>query len=166
MLHPCKKVDGAKYRDRDGTVYTPDENAIFYRREGAFVLITSQDKLLLIKPVDGEGFWQLPGGGIDKGETPEDAAIRETFEETGFQLQKEHLNMSHEQRVFLYLKREPLYWNYDQYYFDVTRHDLKTFDGIIDTPENGQMRWADKVEIKNVPIKHSVMPALKARNWL
>lgn len=31
--------------------------------------------------------WVLPGGGIDPGETPEEAVIREVFEETGLQVE-------------------------------------------------------------------------------
>ena len=33
--------------------------------------------------IDTPGAWQMPQGGIDKGETPRDAALRELWEETG-----------------------------------------------------------------------------------
>ncbi|WUW26406.1 NUDIX hydrolase [Streptomyces sp. NBC_01463] len=32
---------------------------------------------------DGQEYWTLPGGGIEPGESPEDAVIREVAEETG-----------------------------------------------------------------------------------
>lgn len=44
-----------------------------------------KDRVLLIKRRDIP-VWVLPGGGIDPGESPEEAAIRETLEETGFQV--------------------------------------------------------------------------------
>lgn len=47
----------------------------------------SDGRILMMKwrdPVDGHLFWEPPGGGIESGETPRDAAIRELFEETGY----------------------------------------------------------------------------------
>ena len=43
----------------------------------------SSNKILLVKRRDVP-VWVLPGGGIEDGETPTQAAIRETKEETGF----------------------------------------------------------------------------------
>ena len=41
--------------------------------------------------------WEIPGGGIDEGETPAGAAVREVYEETGWRISGEvnHLNTHH-----------------------------------------------------------------------
>lgn len=51
--------------------------------ERARMLVWNEQKeLLLVKGYVGEG-WTLPGGGIEKDETPLHGAIRELYEETG-----------------------------------------------------------------------------------
>jgi 8-oxo-dGTP pyrophosphatase MutT (NUDIX family) len=47
-------------------------------------------KILLHKREDFR-LWGLPGGSLEEGETPEQGAIRETFEETGYQIKIEKL---------------------------------------------------------------------------
>ncbi|MCF7852053.1 MAG: NUDIX hydrolase [Simkaniaceae bacterium] len=56
-----------------------------YSNHSVASLIFNPDKteILLIKRRDVP-VWALPGGGIDQGESPEIAAIRETLEETGY----------------------------------------------------------------------------------
>ncbi|MBA3815268.1 MAG: NUDIX domain-containing protein [Parachlamydiaceae bacterium] len=46
------------------------------------VFNSQKDQILLVKRRDVP-MWVLPGGGIDPEETPQEAAIREVFEETG-----------------------------------------------------------------------------------
>ena len=50
----------------------------------ASLICIFQDKLLLIKRAiePAKGFWGLPGGFIELGETPDEGAIRELKEET------------------------------------------------------------------------------------
>jgi ADP-ribose pyrophosphatase YjhB (NUDIX family) len=45
-----------------------------------------QGRLLLIHKIDN-GYWALPGGGMDLGESIADAAVRETLEETGIEIE-------------------------------------------------------------------------------
>ena len=52
-------------------------------REGADALIRdTEGRVLLVRRAD-DGLWAMPGGWVDPGETPADAAVREVFEETG-----------------------------------------------------------------------------------
>ena len=56
-------------------------------RVAAYGIIKQDDKILLCRISDAVphsvGKWTLPGGGIEFGESPEQAMTREVFEETG-----------------------------------------------------------------------------------
>jgi 8-oxo-dGTP diphosphatase len=51
----------------------------------SMAVVVKDGRLLMIRRREREGdlLWALPGGAIEAGETPEDAAVRETVEETG-----------------------------------------------------------------------------------
>jgi 8-oxo-dGTP pyrophosphatase MutT (NUDIX family) len=59
------------------------------RPSSRLLIIDVQSRVLLFKfehtqgPLAGQRFWATPGGGLDPGETYEQAACREMFEETG-----------------------------------------------------------------------------------
>jgi 8-oxo-dGTP diphosphatase len=53
------------------------------RHEGALVAIYVDHALLLVRP-SYRPAWTFPGGGVERGETPEAAARRELAEEIGF----------------------------------------------------------------------------------
>ncbi|PPF23260.1 NUDIX hydrolase [Rathayibacter rathayi] len=55
------------------------------------VIIDSERMLLAHWSQDPWSAWTLPGGGINEGESPADAAVREIFEETGYGAELEAL---------------------------------------------------------------------------
>ena len=56
-----------------------------YPRVGVAVIVCHQGQVLFGQRLNQEGLgqWQLPGGWIEWGESPEQAACREVKEETG-----------------------------------------------------------------------------------
>ncbi|WP_436520190.1 NUDIX hydrolase [Actinoplanes sp. HUAS TT8] len=58
-------------------VHRPAVRVICFDADGRVLLMNWRD------PIDGHQLWEPPGGGIDPGETPLEAARRELTEETG-----------------------------------------------------------------------------------
>ena len=54
-----------------------------YRPCAGVVLVNDAGLVFAGQRIDTPGAWQMPQGGIDEGETPRDAALRELGEETG-----------------------------------------------------------------------------------
>ena len=54
---------------------------------GAYAICVEDDRILLARLRDDDrthpGYWTLPGGGVEFGESPDDAVLRELTEETG-----------------------------------------------------------------------------------
>ena len=61
------------------------------RRLSCGIVILNPGRELLLCHVTGQNHWDLPKGGIDADETPLDAALRETREESGLHLDAEGL---------------------------------------------------------------------------
>ncbi len=70
-------------------------------RLGCYAVIHDEEKLLLCRLCDGlahHGKWTLPGGGLEFGETIEEAMVREVEEETGLHVIAKSL-LSHHSRI-------------------------------------------------------------------
>ncbi|PIE14351.1 MAG: RNA pyrophosphohydrolase [Rhodobacterales bacterium] len=64
---------------------TPEKIALLpYRANAGIVLFNPRGQVFAGQRFDSlNGAWQMPQGGIDEGESPRDAALRELTEETG-----------------------------------------------------------------------------------
>ena len=69
-----------------------DVSKLEYRKNVGMVLVNTNGHIFAGKRLDNNSdAWQMPQGGIDKGETPEAAAFRELSEETGIHHSKARL---------------------------------------------------------------------------
>ncbi|WP_417269260.1 NUDIX hydrolase [Celeribacter sp.] len=65
----------------------PQKSGVRYtRRPGAYALLPLNGKLLVTYQGGSQNEFQLPGGGIDPGESPIAALHREVWEETGWRI--------------------------------------------------------------------------------
>jgi len=64
----------------------PEPGRTYTQRPGAYAVLPTGGGVLLTCHLDTEPDVQLPGGGIDPGESPIQALHREVFEETGWHI--------------------------------------------------------------------------------
>ncbi|MGH1479094.1 MAG: RNA pyrophosphohydrolase [Geminicoccales bacterium] len=130
---------------------TPPKN---YRPCAGIVLINPMGLIFVgeRQGADGDN-WQMPQGGIDEGEAPIDAAMRELFEETGVN-QIEFLAESTDWKCYIVPeKRRPRHWQ-GRYIGQCQRWFAFRFTGQDDTvnlnlhePEFSLWRWASADDV-------------------
>lgn len=85
-----------------GAIYFEEPKDFNPTVEAAGCFIEHQDKFLMLHRQDYKpqgNLWGIPGGKLDKAETPLDAVIRETYEETHFDISESEITYSG--KVFL-----------------------------------------------------------------
>jgi 8-oxo-dGTP diphosphatase len=120
------------------------------------IVLRKDDKLLLVKEVleNFKEYWIFPGGGVEFGETIEEAAIREAKEETGLDVRiKEFLGF-----------KEVIVPKYDYHtiiFFFIAEplnHDIKTTEKILDA------KYFSLDEMKELNLVDSAEWVLKEMN--
>lgn len=100
------------------------------------ILVTKKGKVLALKKQNGS--WGLPGGKPEEGETPEEAAIRETKEETGIAVPK------------LIIKPITLKYNHKLYYSFI--HIVENKIEVHLSKEHKDYDWVHLSEFKKMKL--------------
>jgi ADP-ribose pyrophosphatase YjhB (NUDIX family) len=120
------------------------------------IVMDAQQRVLLVRHVEGN-LWTTPGGMIEPLEVPADAAVRETWEETGL-----HVELTR----ILAVVGGPLfrarYGNGDEIAFVSTVFLARVLGGTLrpDGEETLETRWVARDEVAALPVKPHVPPVL------
>ena len=119
-------------------------------------IVIYNHKVLILKRVkassDGLGYWELPGGGLEYGETPEKALKRELKEETG-------LDIKILKPVYTFTAIRPSYQSVGIGFLTVP-----TNDHVILSHEHTEYKFVDSNELKefvNPKIYNDIILTLK-----
>lgn len=110
----------------------------FLEYQGKFVML----RRLSHKP-DGDG-WGLPAGKVDSDESVETAALRELYEETGYQATSDQLEYLNEHRFFM-----PSGAVNDFIMYRIVTHT--PHDVILETSSHSAFRWVSPEEAYAIP---------------
>lgn len=108
------------------------------------------DSILLVKHPEGK-FWELPGGGVDDGETEEEALIRELKEETGLDVYPQFKFFSSDTSYY-YIPRIDVAWKAYRKFYLINNYQGDLINGNGEDTEKVQL-WPksnlDKILIKD-----------------
>ncbi len=139
-----------------------------YRPCSGIMLVNPQGKVFVAKRLDNPGVdaWQMPQGGIDEGETPCEAAIRELSEETGIGPGKAAIIAKCKEELFYDLPEELVgkiwkgKWRGQRQWWYLMRYSGSDADIDIATehPEFSEWKWADPETLTDiiVPFKRDL----------
>lgn len=151
---------------------TPDEIAKLPYRPNVGVMVLNKDKQVFVaQRLDRfTKAWQMPQGGVDKGEDPTKAAFRELEEETGITTDKVNLLAQTKRWIPYELPADlvPKLWN-GKYRGQEQLWFLMAFEGLdsdinIETeePEFSAWKWMKPADLLDaiVPFKREVYEAV------
>lgn len=149
---------------------TKDLSTLPYRPCVGIMLLNAEGRIFVGERIDTPGAWQMPQGGIDAGETPEEAALRELWEEIG--VNSDHVEVLAQSADWLtYDLPDHLlgkvwkgkYRGQKQLWFVLRFKGPESAINIdTDHPEFGQWKWTDSAGLVSdiVSFKRDIYQAL------
>ncbi|MFG1941387.1 NUDIX hydrolase [Nonomuraea sp. NPDC048826] len=132
----------------------------------AFAFVLDADDRTLLTHVDRPGRgWEVPGGHLDPGETPAEAAARELVEETGFRLAAERLTVFAWHRIEL-LAAAPAGYRYPSPAYLVMFRARVAGAGRATSPpagsESSRAGWRTRAEVERLCAGRTWLPLHRA----
>ena len=125
----------------------------------AVALIDRDGRVLIAQRPEGKsmaGLWEFPGGKIEVGETPEQALIRELYEELGIETWSSCL--------------APLTFashRYNEFHLLMPLFVCRKWDGIPKSKEGQNLKWVYVNKLKDFPMPAADIPLIAIlRDWL
>ena len=125
----------------------------------AVALIDRDGRVLITQRPKGksmEGLWEFPGGKIESGETPEDALVRELYEELEIETWSSCL--------------APLTFashRYSDFHLLMPLFACRKWDGTPKPKEGQILKWVDVKSLKDFPMPPADIPLIAVlRDWL
>ena len=106
----------------------PELRHMLLFQNGSAIIVENKEKEILLEEKVDREIWCLPGGLQELGETFEEVAIRELFEETGLQVKKEDLTLID---VISGESRKDKYPNGDEVYNNTVLYVVSKYTGKL-----------------------------------
>ncbi len=142
------------YLDRWGKEHVAGENSVIKKRRGIFAACLTRGHILMTWPCCAPDTPELPGGGIEEGETNEEALCREIYEETGVRIEAAEPATIHSQFVRFYADNSDECWDYDQLYWVLKGPavDDMWFEGEKKAEDALKSMWVPLSALKEMPL--------------
>lgn len=114
-------------------------------------LIEHNDEIVVTKSWLGNGKWSLPGGGVKRGESVEDALIREIKEEVGLIVTKGQLS-----------KRANMTYRQNGIEFSFLLFDVSIAHKLAVRPDRSEVIHAQWIKIKELSSRNASSDVLQA----
>jgi len=158
-------ADRAADVSRDDDISADDvARAVPYQRLAAYAVVRSSRGVLMTElsaRTNAAGLWNLPGGGLDPGEDPSDAVVREVHEETGQHVVRVEL-LTVMTRHWVGRAPNGRVEDFHAVRLFHTAHCLEPTDPVVlDVGgSTSAARWMPETELTSLPLASSVPEAL------